>query len=205
VGPSSRGEEHGSSRPRRVSGSSPRYGIVVESLSCIVLLGRDCRHNVKFGVDVTDKDREGIERIDVNSKVSGGTGPRNFILPHEGNIIHVHHGNETVAEIFAILVRFLSDSDSSRVNMNSYLNVREIFLEKRWGRRPSTPSIAGGWHCRAEVPTDSCQTCDVPRHYLHTIGIQYHKSRAALTRNDVATSVEIQTTRAGAHFPEQLE
>jgi hypothetical protein len=167
VGPSSRGEEHGSSRPRRVSGSSPRYGIVVESLSCIVLLGRDCRHNVKFGVDVTDKDREGIERIDVNSKVSGGTGPRNFILPHEGNIIHVHHGNETVAEIFAIL------------------NVREIFLEKRWGRRPSTPSIAGGWHCRAEVPTDSCQTCDAPRH-----------------RNDVATSVEIQTT--GAHFPEPL-
>ena len=122
-----------------------------ESLSCIIILRRDCigcRLDDKFRVDMTDKDWEGVEGIDVNSKVIGGTGPRNLVLSHKGNAFHAHHGNEKVAEIFAIPVKFLSYSDSSRINMNSYLN---FFLEKWWGRRPSIPSIAGRWRRRVKL------------------------------------------------------
>ena len=86
-----------------------------------------CPHNDKSGVDVTDKEREGVERIDVNSTVIGGQGVRIFVLPREGDFFHVHHGNEPVVEILAILVKFLSYSDSNGINMNSYLNDREFF------------------------------------------------------------------------------
>ena len=63
----------------------------------------------------------------MNSTVIGGQGVRIFVLPREGDFFHVHHGNEPVVEILAILVKFLSYSDSNGINMNSYLNDREFF------------------------------------------------------------------------------
>ena len=145
------------------------------SLSCIIILRRDCidcRLDDKFRVDMTDKDWEGVEKIGVNSKVIGGTGPRNLVLSHKGNTFHAHHGNEKVAEIFAIPVKFLSYSDSSRINMNSYLNNSEFF------------SRSGGASDQAfrvllddgVVVSNLRCTCT---HYLLEIRIQHHcKSKA---------------------------
>ena len=125
----------------------------------------------------------------MNSNVFEGNDPRNLVLPREGNTFHADHGNEKAAEIIAVLVKFLSYSDSSRINMNSHLNDREIFLTKH------------SEYCwTMAYLLMSNMRCTATAHYLLSMRIQYHRSEAALTGYDVATSVEIQST--AAHFPE---
>ena len=108
----------------------------------------------------------------MNSNVFEGNDPRNLVLPREGNTFHADHGNEKAAEIIAVLVNFLSYSDSSRINMNSYLNNSEFF------------SRSGGASDQAfrvllddgVVVSNLRCTCT---HYLLEIRIQHHcKSKA---------------------------